>query len=142
MIRPADESDRQDLKWLVLDALQNRRSARRTGDPPRKVKARVLAVAFGIRPHARTEDSRKKGLRNVVRALRADGIEIASDLTGYWLPVDAGDHADYREFLHRQAMARLAAEGRSRRSPGAAQATGQLAMFNLDQPSDNLAMAH
>lgn len=137
MIRPDDEGDRQDLKWLVLDALQKRRNARRTGDPPRKVKALVLAVAFEIRPHARTDDSRKKGVRNVIRALRTDGIEIASDLQGYWLAVDAGDHADYREFLHRQGLARLAAEGRSKRSPAAVEAGGQLAMFDIGSTPDN-----
>jgi hypothetical protein len=69
----------------------------------------------------------------VVRALREQGIEIASDLKdggGYWLPVDAHDHAQYRAFLRRQAMARLAEESRSKRSQATADAAGQFSMFD------------
>jgi hypothetical protein len=132
MNRPPDEGQNKDLQWKVLDALQRRRNARHTGDPPRRVKALVLARACGIRVGGSNE-SRKKGLRNVVRALREQGIEIASDLKdggGYWLPVDAHDHAQYRAFLRRQAMARLAEESRSKRSQATADAAGQFSMFD------------
>ena len=142
--RPPDEGQREDLQWRVLDALQKRHNTRRTGDSPRRVKALVLARACGIRPHG-SDDSRKKGLRNVIRALRQSGVQIASDLKaggGYWLPTDASDHAQYRDFLHRQGGARLATEARSKRSPAVAEDGGQLAMFGTAPSSDNLAMVH
>jgi len=142
MTRPPDEGDRTDLQDKVLSALEKRRSARRTGDQPRKVSAIVLARAFGIRPDARTDDSRKRGVRNVIDAMRKQGHEICSDFKGYWLAVTPDDWATYHDFLNRQGLSRLALEARSKRSPAAAECTGQMAMFATAPSSDNLVMAH
>ncbi len=134
--RPPDEGTDQDLQWRVLHLLQRRRDARRTGEPPRRVKALVLARACRIRPGG-SDDSRKRGLRNVIRALRDAGVEVASDLGGYWLPVDAHDLAEYQAFLRRQGLARLAAARRSKQSSMAAETGGQLIMFVMDDSPES-----
>jgi hypothetical protein len=142
MTRPADEADRDDLKARVLSGLEKRRDARRTGDRPRTVSALVLARAYGIRPHARTEDSRKRGVRTIINALRAAGEPICSNDRGYWIATEPSDWAEYNAWRQRQGLAHLAAASRSKRSPQAAEATGQMSMFDTAGQSDNLAMVH
>ncbi len=142
MTRSPDESTREDLMVLILGALAKRRDARRTGDRPRRISALVLARAFGIRPHARTEDSRKRGVRTIINALREDDHPVCANDKGYWLATEPSDWIEYNTWRQRQGLAHLAAVSRSKRSPEAAQATGQMSMFGTGEPSDNLAMAH
>jgi hypothetical protein len=124
---PKDDFDREAVKSGIVDLLDRRRR-RRVGDAPRKISAIRLAQTFGVRKIG-SPDSRKRGVRALVDELRTEGVPIASDLAGYWIAENPADHAAYRDFLHKQGLARLAAESADKHSPAAQDATGQLALF-------------
>jgi hypothetical protein len=119
--------DADQVKRDIVAALEARRR-RRAGEPPRPVKALALARRFQVRVGS-TDDSRKKGVRNLVRELRAEGVPIVSDLRGYWIAEQPTDHTTYREFLRRAGLSHLAEAARDSRSTAAADAAGQLALF-------------
>lgn len=123
------EQHEQQCRDLVA-ALDRVRRRRRTGDLPRKVSAIALARFLSIRIGG-SADSRKRGVRLLVRDLRAQGVPIAADLAGYWLAEESADHAAYQTFLRRRGLSHLAEAARDRRSPAAADASGQLALFDL-----------
>ena len=83
---------------------------------------------MAIRPTG-SDDSRKKGARNLVRGMRNKGVPIVSNLRGYWLAVETADFADYNHLLRRMGLSHLASASRSNRSPARAEAAGQMAMF-------------
>tara|TARA_R110002111_G_scaffold222330_1_gene284376 strand:+ start:113 stop:532 length:420 start_codon:yes stop_codon:yes gene_type:complete len=130
MTRTRDKRTPEQLQDLVLAALVKRRDKRRTGEPPRIIRALALARAFGINPHARQEDGRKRAIRKIIHDLRAAGEPICSTPKGYYLATEPSDWAEYNAWRQRQGLAHLAAASAAKRSPDAAEATGQLSMFD------------
>jgi len=116
----------------VLDVLQRRRDGRRDGGPPRPISARALARRFNIRPNG-SADSRRRGVRLVIRHLRNQGAQVAaisSSTGGYFLARDAGELLGYAEQRRREGLADMEAAAKVKRSEEAADAAGQLGLFS------------
>lgn len=117
---------------VLVDFLKRRRvrAGNEAGDdPPRRpVKALAIARCLGLRIGG-SDDSRKRGTRELIRAARALGHPIVSDLNGYWWAEVVADHEIYRRFRRRTGLQHLAAESQDKRSDAAAKAAGQMALF-------------
>ncbi|MEL7088420.1 MAG: hypothetical protein AAGL98_08285 [Planctomycetota bacterium] len=122
--RDGPSQDLNDQEQSLLRLLETRRH--RPGH--RKVNALSLARALQIRVGS-SDDSRKKGLRNLVRSARAKGVPISADLSGYWIARHPEDFAAYHNMLRRMGLTHLASRSRSRRSSAAREAAGQRALF-------------
>ncbi len=103
-------------------------------DKPRPISAYRLALALGVRPGG-NKDSRKRGIRKIIKMLRDAGDPIAHSFAGYWWAETVGDHQAYRRQRRRDAMRHLAAESADKRSAAAAQAAGQMGLFGDDGPT-------
>ena len=127
--KPIDpECQLDELELRLLGLLERRRHRRSRDGGIHRVNALAIGRALGIRPGS-SDDSCKKGVRNLVRGMRGKGVPIVSNLKGYWLAVEPTDFADYHHLLRRMGLAHLASESRSKRSHARAEATGQMAMF-------------
>ncbi len=142
MTRHRDDRTPEQLQQLVLGALHKRQDGRRTGDPPKVIRALVLARLFGINPHARTEDSRKRAVRKIIHDLRQAGEPICSNDRGYWLASEASDWAEYNTWRQRQGLAHLAAVSQARRSSAAAETAGQMSLLDTRPSSAATAIGH
>jgi hypothetical protein len=125
-INPECQLDPLELRLLGLLERRRHRRARKGG--VYRVNALSIARVLGIRPTS-SDDSKKKGVRNLVRGMRDKGVPIVSDLRGYWLAVESADFAAYHQLLRRMGLTHLAAASRSKRSSASAEAAGQMAMF-------------
>lgn len=125
-ITPACQLDPLELRLLGL--LERRRHRRSRDGGVHRVNALAIARALGVRDGS-SDDSRKKGVRNLVRGMRDKGVPIVSNLKGYWLAVEPSDFQAYHQLLRRIGLAHLASESRSKRSTAHSKAGGQMAMF-------------
>lgn len=120
--------DQEQARERLVLALESQRRRRRTGEFPRPISAARLAQLAGIRPGGNRE-SRRRGVRLAVEKLKKEGVPIAAGPAGYYIAETPEDHAAYRNFLHRHAIAELLTERAARRRSAAQEATGQLVMF-------------
>ena len=119
---------RDQLATRILSHLERRLARSQPGQRPRPIRAVAIARAFDIRPQGNRE-SRRRGVRLVIRDLREHGAPIVTDGDGYWLARDAVDHQAYRDFRRRNGLAHLAAAATDARSPATSDAHGQLGLF-------------
>lgn len=117
------ELNTQEHRLLAL--LESRRH-KPTGKS--EANALLLARALKIRPNG-SDDSKKKGVRNLVRNARAKQVPIVSDLRGYWIARVPGDRTAYHDMLRRMGLTHLASRSRSKNSPATKEAVGQRALF-------------
>lgn len=110
----------------ILRELERRRRARAPEAPPRWWPAIEIARRFGIRERARTDDSRKRGVRLVMDKVAERRDDLIASFRGYALARDAADLSRYRDFRRRMGLAHLQDAGATARSGAADDATGQL----------------
>lgn len=127
-MNPVEEAALARAKAGLVELLRRRRLRRAPGEPPIKLHALWLARALRVREGG-SPDSRKRGIRVLARALRAEGHPIMSDLGGLWWGEYPADHRLHQRFRRRWALAHLAEESRDRRSPAAARAAGQAPLW-------------
>ena len=112
----------------VLVALERRRASVRPGELPRPVPALVIARKFGIRVGG-SDDSRKRGVRLVVDALRKGGAPILSNFNGYFIGNTPADFIRYQEFRRRSGLSHLSSASAVTRSTALDEARGQRLLF-------------
>ncbi len=120
----------EDHKRRAIEALTRRRR-RRCGELPRPINDYMLGVIAGV-PGRKRETIRRRS-RELRRVLETEGLPIVcihSSSGGAYLADDAADHAMYRQALEREAKRQLARSARLKRAMPAADATGQLSMFD------------
>ncbi|MEM7626535.1 MAG: hypothetical protein AAF333_13145 [Planctomycetota bacterium] len=113
-----------ELEHALLQLLETRRHRR----GQKKSNALAIARALKVRVGS-SDDSRKKGVRNLVRSARDKGVPISADLQGYWIARHPADLAAYHDMLRRMGLTHLASRSRSRNSPVAKEVAGQRALF-------------
>ena len=119
-----------DHKRRAVEILTRRRR-RRSGDRPRLVNDFVLGVVAGV--PGKSRESIRRRSRELRRVLEAEGLPIVcvkSSSGGSYLADGAADHAMYHQALEREAKRQLARTNRLKRSTPAADAVGQLSMFD------------
>jgi len=119
--------DLTEQEQRLFGLLERRRHRRATGGI-HKVNALAIARALGIRLGG-SDDSRKKGTRNLIHSMRSKGVPIVSDFHGYWIAFDPSDFTEYQNLLRRMGLTHLASRSRSKNSAAAKEAAGQMAMF-------------
>lgn len=127
-------------KARAIEVLTRRRR-RRTGDRPRPINDYMLGVLAGV-PGKMRETIRRRS-RELRRVLEAEGLPIVCIKTskgGAYLAEDATDHAMYRQATEAEGKRRLARAARLKRSPAAADAAGQLAMFDTKPSAQTCAL--
>jgi hypothetical protein len=127
-------------KARAIDVLTRRRR-RRTGELPRPINDYMLGRLAGVPGNGR--ESIRRRSRELRRVLEAEGLPIVCIKTskgGAYLAQDAADHVMYRAALEREAKRQLARAGRLKCSPAAADAAGQLAMFDTMPSSPTSAL--
>lgn len=120
-----------DHRRRAIDALARARR-RRTGDLPRLINDFRLGRLAGV--PGKSRESIRRRARELRRDLEAGGLPIvcvSSCNGGAYLAEDARDHTMYRAALEREAKRQLARAARLSRTPAAADAAGQLSMFDL-----------
>ncbi|MCC6679293.1 MAG: hypothetical protein IT445_00170 [Phycisphaeraceae bacterium] len=113
----------------VHGALLRRRDARRTGELPRVITARSIARLFHVRPHG-CMDSKRRGVRLVMRHLRDEGVPVLSTGNGYYLGVEPADYEAAERFARRNGLQNLVLASQVKHAPERAEASGQLVMFD------------
>lgn len=122
-------AEREQSARALVVALERRRRRRRTGDQPHQVNALALARFLGIRPYG-SADSRKRGVRELVRHLRSqEGVPIVATGAGYYIAEEPGDLVQYRQFLQRMGLSHLAESARSVQTVAADAIGGQMRLF-------------
>ena len=81
-----------------------------------------------IRPHGH-RDSRRRGVRELIKSIRDTGVPIATEGDGYWLATNPDDFEAHQRYLHRNGLTHLASESALKHSPATADAQGQLGLF-------------
>lgn len=121
-------AEREQAARALVAALERRRR-RRTGDRPHQVNALALARFLDIRPHG-SADSRKRGVRELVRYLRSqEGVPIVATGAGYYIAEEPGDLVQYRQFLQRMGLGHLAESARAVQTVAADAIGGQMRLF-------------
>lgn len=121
--RPSDQVIR-----TVLACLERRRQRRRTGELPKPIPAMVIARWAGIRPMG-SDDSKKRGVRNVIDEARRQGHTVLANFKGYYLPSEAADIARYRDFRKSMGLAHLVEVKAVPQRPEAIDIAGQMTFF-------------
>ncbi|MBB6429188.1 hypothetical protein [Algisphaera agarilytica] len=122
--RDGRHHDLTDQEHDLLRFLEDRRHRRGA----RKANALMLAKALKVRVNG-SDDSRKKGVRILVRSMRDKGVPISSDFSGYWIAKVPEDFTRYQDMLRRMGLTHLASRSRSRRSSASKEAAGQRSLF-------------
>ncbi|MFW6060924.1 MAG: hypothetical protein ACODAQ_12155 [Phycisphaeraceae bacterium] len=130
--RQGEQLDQDEIKQQIVAALQRRRDARRPGELPRPVPAIVIAQRFGIRIGG-SRDSRRRGARELIRALRKEGTPILPHGKGYYLASDLADYQAAEQYARRNGLQDLALAATIKHHPERADTAGQLGLFAGDQ---------
>lgn len=121
------------LKQKVKMVLSSRRR-KRPDDAPRPISAADLASAIGLT--AKSRETRRRTCRALVSAIRKEGFAIASTLEGYWIAETTQDHQMHQDWLRKTGLGHLVAAAQDRQSSNAADAGGQLTMFDTAKTKD------
>lgn len=120
--------DFSSIEAEVVAFLKVWRARHGNGDDCKRLPSKAIARRFGIRPHSNHE-SRKRGVRDLVKHLRAKGHPVLADFAGYYWGATIADHQRYQRRRRRAGLSHLSAASRDSQSPAAHDAAGQLCLF-------------
>ena len=110
--------------------LKARAARRRAGDPSVKISAIQVARLLDIKPNAKHE-TRRRRVRELMKALFAEGVAVLSSNEGYFLPATDTDWSEAQRYARMNGLDQVVRSHELLNSQQRAEEAGQMSLGDV-----------